>query len=85
MDLKKYKYQLKATSVGINGVLYRKSDKTIFDPSDKKWQKVDNEIVAAFKNGHLEMTKESKKKYDSDVQAKEKAEKEAKEKAEKNK
>jgi phenolic acid decarboxylase len=60
-------------------VLYKKSEKTIFVPSEKKWQKVENEIVASFKNGHLEMTKDSQKKYEADL----KAEKEAKEKAEK--
>jgi hypothetical protein len=67
MDLKKYKYQLFATSIGINGIVHKKGGKTIFDPSDPKWKALSGEIIAAYKDGHLEMTKESAKAYKADL------------------
>jgi len=55
------KYKLKATSIGINGIVYKKKDNIIFDPSDLKWAKVAKEIIAAYKDGHLEAIEETKK------------------------
>lgn len=53
------KYKMKSLSVQIAGVLYKKSDKVIFD-TEKKFKRQKDLIEAAHKAGFLEKLKDNK-------------------------
>ena len=67
----KYVLNKRVISVHIGNIVYKKQDKTIFDPETKKWAGLKEEIEAACEAGFLERLDEPKMKEEVKTEAKE--------------